>query len=164
MTDVEARERKTNMDPKHENVHTNNVEKEETETDTKIVVKHEVKGLLLLNDSKALVKREKTLKPEPSWDRYISPNLSSVKSDVPKTEKEVHFKSEAIHIEHIESKKGPPHVSQFKTEKSSEESGARNVEGVKVVPHPKELSPTEKKPAVQNMQQEVQDKTFTQGS
>ena len=93
------------MDPKHENVHTKNVEKEDTETDTKIVVKHEVKGLLLLNDSKTLVKREKTLKPEPSWDGYISPNSSSVKSDVPKTEKEVHFKSEAIHIEHIESKK-----------------------------------------------------------
>ena len=140
MADAASTVRKTNMNPKHENVHTN--VKEETETDTKTDVKHEVKDFLFLNDNKALVKREKSLKPEPSWGRYISFNLSSVKSDVPKTEKETRFKSEAIHAEHIESKKGPQYVSEFKTEKSGEESDARNVESVKVASQLKEHSPT----------------------
>ena len=99
-----------------------------------MAVKQEVEELL--NDSKVLVKAE------PFWDRHVSSDSPSIIIGIAKIEKEISVKSEAIDTEHTGSKKGPQHV---KIEKSSKESGTRNLRKVELnVPHLKERGPSKK--------------------
>ena len=162
-----------------DHLHTSNV-KEETETDTNVVVKQEVEGLL--NDSKVLVKAE------PSWDIQVSSDSPSIIIGIAKIEKEMYVKSEAIDIEYFGSKKGPQHVKiekeihveseaidnehigskkgrrQVKIEKSSEESRTRNLRTVKSkVPHLKERGPSKKtlqRPSRKTLQCKVCNKKY----